>query len=467
MPWIPTASDGVQDIKTLRSQFETEQAISSLLAEHLAAAEPPSLAVDTHVAYCRRLLDNTLPPYFVGLDASRPWLLYWTIHSLAMMGCEIDEATQTRVTSTLAAFQNESGGFGGGPGQLSHLAPTYAAVCALAYAGPIGWKAIDRTAMHHFLMSLKQPDGSFIMHEGGEVDVRGCYCALTVATLLNILTPELLRGTADFVASCQTYEGGLAAAAQLPADPSQKGSAPLGEAHGGYAFCAVASWAMACDAGQPIETGAGSGRSLDVAALLRWAASMQANPIEGGGFRGRTNKLVDGCYSWWCGGLLPLADHLLAPPSRVPVGAELFDRASLRQYVDFVAQAPGGGLRDKPGKAPDAYHTCYNLSGSSSAQHSPVFSVQRRDRLAASYSPPDTQGDTVSSSPCVKGESATRSAERARLLWSNTLAWESGRPDDTRADRSADLAFAHPLFNVTMPVVWDMMRFFYGQTEVL
>lgn len=28
-------------------------------------------------------------------------------------------------------------------------------------------------------------------------------------------------------------------------------------------------------------------------------------------------------------------------------------------------------------------------------------------------------------------------------------------------------AFAHPLFNVTMPVVRDMMRFFYGQTEVL
>ncbi len=27
-----------------------------------------------------------------------------------------------------------------------------------------------------------------------------------------------------------------------------------------------------------------------------------------------------------------------------------------------------GGLRDKPGKAPDYYHTCYCLSGLSSAQ---------------------------------------------------------------------------------------------------
>ena len=28
-----------------------------------------------------------------------------------------------------------------------------------------------------------------------------------------------------------------------------------------------------------------------------------------------------------------------------------------------------GGLRDKPGKAPDFYHTCYCLSGLSSAQY--------------------------------------------------------------------------------------------------
>ena len=27
---------------------------------------------------------------------------------------------------------------------------------------------------------------------------------------------------------------------------------------------------------------------------------MQGNEIDIGGFKGRTNKLVDGCYSWWC-----------------------------------------------------------------------------------------------------------------------------------------------------------------------
>lgn len=29
-----------------------------------------------------------------------------------------------------------------------------------------------------------------------------------------------------------------------------------------------------------------------------------------GGFRGRTNKLVDGCYSWWVGGCFALLEGL-------------------------------------------------------------------------------------------------------------------------------------------------------------
>lgn len=41
---------------------------------------------------------------------------------------------------------------------------------------------------------------------------------------------------------------------------------------------------------------------------------MQGLPIELGGFKGRTNKLVDGCYSWWVGGAFALLD-VLEPPS--------------------------------------------------------------------------------------------------------------------------------------------------------
>ena len=45
--------------------------------------------------------------------------------------------------------------------------------------------------------------------------------------------------------------------------------------------------------------------------LVRWLAEMQGSYVDLGGFRGRTNKLVDGCYSWWVGGCFPLVEGLL------------------------------------------------------------------------------------------------------------------------------------------------------------
>lgn len=37
-------------------------------------------------------------------------------------------------------------------------------------------------------------------------------------------------------------------------------------------------------------------------------------------------------------------------------------------YVLICAQNEDGGLRDKPGKRPDFYHTCYSLAGLSICQ---------------------------------------------------------------------------------------------------
>jgi protein farnesyltransferase subunit beta len=44
--------------------------------------------------------------------------------------------------------------------------------------------------------------------------------------------------------------------------------------------------------------------------LLRWLSNMQGSEVEIGGFKGRTNKLVDGCYSWWVGGSFGLLEAL-------------------------------------------------------------------------------------------------------------------------------------------------------------
>ena len=37
-------------------------------------------------------------------------------------------------------------------------------------------------------------------------------------------------------------------------------------------------------------------------------------------------------------------------------------------YVLLACQSVQGGLRDKPGKSPDYYHTCYSLSGVAASQ---------------------------------------------------------------------------------------------------
>ena len=208
-----------------------------------------------------------------------------------------------------------------------------------------------------------------------------------------------------FVTRCQTHEGGVA-------------GEPGAEAHGGYAFCGLAA-AVLC----------GRADALDLPELVHWLAHRQG-AVEGG-FMGRTNKLVDGCYSFWQGGAFPLAaistDALLRamPPSpgtdgdgngdedgngdggrdgngngtagtdghRFPrlsgvPACSLFPSASaarsasawdpttppfssraLQGWLLLCCQLPNGGLQDKPGKGRDHYHTCYCLSGLSVAQH--------------------------------------------------------------------------------------------------
>lgn len=66
------------------------------------------------------------------------------------------------------------------------------------------------------------------MHKDGEIDIRGVYCAVAVAQLTNILTPELFKNTPEWLAKCQTWEGGF-------------GGCPGMEAHGGYTYCGLAA----------------------------------------------------------------------------------------------------------------------------------------------------------------------------------------------------------------------------------
>lgn len=265
--------------------------------------------------------------------------------------------------------------------------------------------AFGRDKLYKWYMSLKQPDGSFIVSNHGEVDVRyacnlstcifsfslfpdvdrGIYCLLAVALLLDIFTPELVSGTPAFIASCQTYEGGFSSASHPHIfDGILAAQRPsLGEAHGGYTFCALASWVIL----QPYISAGEDAPRVDLRRLLRWLVQMQGSEIELGGFKGRTNKLVDGCYSWWVGGAFVLLEALgLSPNIPAPASAHedetgtpaengwndtdgaphatanvpscelmmildsFFNRSALQEYILLAGQHPAGGLRDKPPK---------------------------------------------------------------------------------------------------------------------
>jgi protein farnesyltransferase subunit beta len=113
---------------------------------------------------------------------------------------------------------------------------------------------------------------------------------------------------------------------------------------------------------------------LDVPRLIAWLSSRQYAPE--GGFSGRTNKLVDGCYSHWVGACFPLIEACLnsggssggsvaadGPATAAatatktnhklpPAEETLFSREGLIRYILCCCQdqTKRGGLRDKPGK---------------------------------------------------------------------------------------------------------------------
>eukprot|EP01060_Flectonema_neradi_P023942 TRINITY_DN3236_c0_g1_i3.p1 TRINITY_DN3236_c0_g1~~TRINITY_DN3236_c0_g1_i3.p1 ORF type:complete len:466 (+),score=76.11 TRINITY_DN3236_c0_g1_i3:48-1445(+) len=355
------------------------------------------LAFSKHQAFASKALKE-LPSRISYLDASRPWLCIWNLNALDVMGVRenSDIPDPDDMVDFLGSCFSKSaeggGGFGGGPQQTPHLAPTYATVLSLISIGTDKAFALlqeHKQDLYDWFLSLKQPDGSFVVHVGGEVDVRGSYCCIISAVLINMVTPELLENVEDFLLRCQTYEGGFACQ-------------PYEEAHGGYTFCAISALALIRKT-----------KRLNLQRLKKWLVARQTSV---GGFNGRTNKLVDSCYSFWIGASHAIlsgieADHRMrqgdgktpesaddailldmlgyiditktpfkqnsVTPSTegsasaerdenwedVPPGLFHFDQESLQKYVLYCCQAITGGLRDKPDMSPDHYHTNYALTG--------------------------------------------------------------------------------------------------------
>ncbi|KAK6505320.1 CAAX farnesyltransferase (FTase) subunit beta [Arthrobotrys musiformis] len=367
----------LDDLKTETSQKQLSTARNIMKSVNQQFL--PSLDKATHIEFLLSPLDEGLSGGFVGLDASRPWLLYWCTNALSLLGEDVG-IYNDRVISSLKPLQHPGGGFGGGNGQAPHVAAAYASILTLAitsyhasrglpenerlavYADSFAW--IDRGKLLQWIRKIKLPSGGFKVNEGGEEDVRAGYCALVVLALLGYDDEDLrgdpslgdlplLGGVAEYFKSCQTWEGGV-------------GAKPHAEAHGGYAFCVLAAL---CLLGDPEEA---LSKNLDLNRLVSWLSARQYAPE--GGFSGRTNKLVDGCYSTWVGGCWSLVEAAANAAesrkmsTRINVG-DLWSRKALIRYILTCCQGPNGGLRDKPGMRPDYYHSNYVLLGLSAAQH--------------------------------------------------------------------------------------------------
>ncbi|KAJ2932382.1 hypothetical protein H1R20_g4711, partial [Candolleomyces eurysporus] len=486
---------------TSNVQHETEEILlSHLPSSDTTAQSPYALNKSVHMQFLVKHLIKGLNARYIGQDASQPWLLFWILQGFSCMGVVLDPDNRQRAIDKILACQHPAGGFSGGPGQAAHLLTTYASVCALAIIGRPGegggWEEIDRKAIYDFFLSVKQKDGSFLVAHHSEVDVRGIYCLLVVATLLDILTPELIAGTPEFIASCQTYEGGFSSASFPSYDPHHpekvlEGSPrpALGEAHGGYTFCAVASWVLLQPYIKLLPPEAPK-PSIDLKALLRWLVLMQGTESELGGFRGRTNKLVDGCYSWWCGGAFGLLEALgvgglenaksvseevidqeeealkglkIGGGDWVDIDDELFNSKALQEYLLLAGQAPGGGLRDKPPKGPDVYHTLYCLSGLSVAQHHVFPSTSKCKKLSEAWNPFNERKIDLGISPEDKDLNAAlrREAYAAMLSWDEDTARASSYAHIV-GGKDNRLNATHPITNLTMTHTEGIAKWAYG-----
>ena len=133
--------DDAQRTATTKEQQELEKKLIPALQTFIETdsekrLEGLELKRDAHVVFLHRHIGKQLPEAFSTLDASQTWVVYWTLHSLALLNAPLpDNITSHDIVEFLKSCQHETGGFGGGPQQLPHLAATYAAVMSLITLG--------------------------------------------------------------------------------------------------------------------------------------------------------------------------------------------------------------------------------------------------------------------------------------------------------------------------------------------
>ncbi len=270
------------------------------------------------------------PAYMIALSVATPFQTFWAVRALELLG-GIDDDVARAVMRTLVQLQHPTGGFRGHLSTDAHLATTYGALSVLAMLHNAGYpclEMVNRPGLYRLLTTLHNADGSYRMETDGEADLRATYCGVAAGMLGGVWSSDLANGVAVHIGRCQTYEGGISAF-------------PGTEAHGAYTGLGVGVLQM---------LGVELAHVLNIPRLRRWIAHRQSAV---GGYDGRTNKVVDGCYSTWLG----MAHYIVCGDHPI------IDEVALQRYLLCACQHPNGGLLDKPDTHRDAYHTCYDMNG--------------------------------------------------------------------------------------------------------
>ncbi|KAL0219821.1 hypothetical protein P9112_005474 [Eukaryota sp. TZLM1-RC] len=280
--------------------------------------------------------------------------VYWAVTSLRLMKQShlIPENSSQLSKSSLVQFTlscySESGGFGGNIGHDPHLLYTLSSLQILLLFDSISSLSevqINKTTS--FVLSLQQPDGSFMGDRWGEIDSRFSYCAVYSLALLGKLFLLDKDVTISYIKSCRNYDGGF-------------GCVPGGESHAGQVFCCIGSLSILCSLSSLTQK--------EVEQTAWWLAERQDST---GGLCGRPMKKSDVCYSWWVVSSLSMIGKV-----------DWIDEGRLIEFILDCQDAEDGGISDRPGNMADMFHTFFGISGLS------LLGLEGLEQVDATYALP-------------------------------------------------------------------------------
>ncbi|KAI1621640.1 terpenoid cyclases/protein prenyltransferase alpha-alpha toroid [Exophiala viscosa] len=325
------------------------------------------LNIDRHIKYWKRCAQILPEPYATG-ESSRMSFGFFIVAALDLLG-----ALETAITIAERQSWIEwiytcqvpfTGGFRGFTGTMlgsmrsshnwhwdpANLPNTYFALATLIILGD-DLSRVSRAECMRWVCSLQRLDGSFgeFLGEGNAVegadDMRLCMCAVGVMKILQgnpLDSGDLTLDKAkilQYIANCQSHEGGL-------------GQAPLLEAHSGLNYCAIATLSFLGLLRQPPMPVYEVAKEADVdtEACIRWMLDRQTMWVDEdeddedeeddgkgddgqqdapfktaapcnqsdsqrvvAGFCGRCGKVADTCYCFWNVGALAVSSTRSLP----------------------------------------------------------------------------------------------------------------------------------------------------------